>query len=93
MNTTKIVPVRFNEKEYENLKNKANAYNMNVSDYIRMKTAKEGSTLMVQRRIYKELFEICGAVNVVSDVMTEEYPDICDMLEKGVVNLWNIISK
>lgn len=95
MNESKIVTVRFSNEEYENLKRDAGDLDMNVSEYVRAKVTDTGKicTLMFKRKVSKELFAICSAVNVVSNIMTETHPTTCDTLEKGVVSLWNTILK
>lgn len=91
----RVIPIRLDKEQHEKIKSEADGFNMTVSAYSRYKLLSSWQSqydLTDKRRIMEILSDMCNAVNVVCDVIGDEYPQVCETIEKGVGEICHILK-
>lgn len=94
MTKEKILNLRVTLQQYEKIQRSAASYSMKISEYARhiMTTDTSSCALYDKQQIMEVLSDISNTVNNICEILGEDYPDICDSLEKGVSEICHILN-
>ncbi|MCH5192422.1 MAG: hypothetical protein J1F11_00570 [Oscillospiraceae bacterium] len=94
MSKERKINVRLSDEQYEQVVNDADLCNMSMSSYIRQRLMESDSAdaLKMKQEVFARLSVLSNAVNKVYEIAGNDYPEICEALEEGVMNICGILN-
>lgn len=90
----RVIHIRLSGDQYQQVVNDADTCNMSMSSYIRQRLIELDSAdaLKMKQKVFARLSVLSNAVNKVYEIAGNDYPEICDSLKEGVMNICGILN-